>query len=241
MWDSPRILRGVANVLLIVALAMLLYSAGYWVTHAPLVAVKKIQISGDMKRVTPEQLRFIAEHELSGTFFTMDIDKTRAAFGKLPWVREAQVRRRWPDSLLITVDEHVALARWGENGLVDVRGEWFDAASGETLPVLYGPAGAQKEMSDMLTRLRQVFAVAGLKPVTIWLSDRRAWSVALDNGVRIELGRGSVEIRATRFATHWKGKLAALPFHIEYVDMRYPNGFAVRMPDYKGPPAQGQK
>ncbi|WP_229804512.1 cell division protein FtsQ/DivIB [Paludibacterium paludis] len=194
-----------------------------------------------MKRVTPEQLRFIAEHELSGTFFTLDIDKTRAAFGKLPWVRDAQVRRRWPDTLDIEVDEHVALARWGENGLVSVRGEWFDAASDEALPVLSGPAGSQKEMSLMLEKFREELGVSGLKPATVWLSDRRAWRLGLDNGIRLELGRGEVESRVARFASHWKETLAALPYHIEYVDMRYPNGFAVRMPDYRAPAASGKK
>lgn len=241
MWDNHRLLGRIASLLFLVSLSMLVYAGGFWVTHAPIFPVKRIEISGQMKRVTPEQLRFIAEHELSGTFFTLDIDKTRAAFGKLPWVRDAQVRRRWPDALIISVEEHVAVARWGENGLVDARGEWFDAASDQPLPVLEGPAGSQKDMSEMLVRLRQQLQGAGLAPARVWLSARRAWRVELDNGVRVELGRGDVETRAGRFATHWEKTLAALPFHIEYVDMRYPNGFAVRMPDYKAPPARDKQ
>jgi cell division protein FtsQ len=59
--------------------------------------------------------------------------------------------------------------------------------------------------------------------------------------VQVELGRGDVEKRAALFAAHWKGTLATLPYRIESVDMRYPNGFAVRMPDYKAPPAHVQK
>ncbi|VEB45745.1 Cell division protein FtsQ [Chromobacterium violaceum] len=149
--------------------------------------VKKIRIQGDMNRVTAEQLKFIAEHELSGTFFTLDIDKTRAAFGKLPWVRDAQVRRRWPDALDITVEEHVALARWGENGLVNTRGERFDAASDAKLPVFFGPAGAEKDMTAMLTQMRQSLQPSGLAPRELWLSSRRAWKVVLDNQLQLEL------------------------------------------------------
>jgi cell division protein FtsQ len=212
---------------------MLLYAGGFWLTHTPVFSIKKILISGQMKNVTPEQLQFIAEQELTGTFFSLDLNKTRAAFGKLPWVREAQVRRSWPATLEISVQEYVALARWGENGLVDVNGDWFDAASDKNLPVFYGPAGGQKDMANMLARLRQVLAPTGLTPVRLYLSARRAWSVELDNGVHLELGRGDVEQRAVRFASHWKGTLAKLPYHISYVDMRYPNGFAVRMPDYQ--------
>lgn len=239
MWDNHIALRRLANFLLLVSVSMLLYAVGYWLTHAPVFPVKKIRIGGQMTRVTPEQLKFIAEHELTGTFFTLDIDKTRAAFGKLPWVRDAQVRRDWPDTLQITIDEYVALARWGENGLVDVNGVWFDAASDQSLPVFYGPAGSQKDMAQMLVRLRRDFAVTGLAVVRMYLSDRRAWSVEFDNGVHVELGRGEVEKRALRFASHWKGTLATLPYSVSYVDMRYPNGFAVRMPGYQASqPAQ---
>ncbi|QEL57433.1 cell division protein FtsQ/DivIB [Chromobacterium paludis] len=241
MWDNHRLLRSLANLLLGASALMLLYAGGFWLTHAPVFPVKKIRIQGDMNRVTAEQLKFIAEHELSGTFFTLDIDKTRAAFGKLPWVRDAQVRRRWPDALDITVEEHAALARWGENGLVNTRGERFDAASDANLPVFYGPAGAEKDMTAMLTQLRQALQPSGLAPRELWLSSRRAWKVVLDNQLELELGRNDAVARAERFATYWKSELARLPYHIEYVDLRYPNGFAVRMPDYKAPPAKGHK
>jgi cell division protein FtsQ len=243
MWDNHIALRRLANVLLLASIGMLLYAGGFWVTHAPVFPVKKIRISGQMQRVTPEQLKFIAEHELSGSFFTLDIDKTRSAFSKLPWVEDAQVRRTWPDTLEISIDEYVALARWGEDGLVDVNGTWFDAASDQSdLPVFFGPAGAQKDMAQMYLQLKQAMLPSGLKIVRLLLSDRRAWSVELDNGVHIELGRGDVVHRAALFATHWKGTVAKLPYSVSYVDMRYPNGFAVRMPGYQDPQtAQGKK
>ena len=240
MWDNHIALRRLANLLLLAAFGMGLYTAGFWATHAPLFPVRKIRISGQLKYVTPEQLKFIAEHELTGTFFTLDIDRTRAAFGKLPWVRQAQVRRTWPDTLEISVSEYVALARWGENGLVDVNGAWFDAASDQALPMMIGPAGSQGEMARMLTRMRGDMAAAGVAPVRLMLSDRRAWSVELDNGVHVELGRGDVESRVVRFTTHWKGTLAKLPYAVSYVDMRYPNGFAVKMPGYKQPASAAQ-
>lgn len=238
MWDNHRALRSLANVLLLASLAMLLYAAGFWLVHAPWFPVRKIAIDGTLSRVTPEQLKYIAEHQLSGTFFTLDIDRTRAAFEKLPWVSEAQVRRSWPDTLEITVSEHQAQARWGENGLISSAGRWFDAASDQQLPLFYGPAGAEKEMSAMLAQLRQRLAPAGLSPRVLILTERRSWQVQLNNGVKLELGRGEVAARVERFTRHWRDTLAGLPYRIETVDLRYPNGFAVRMPDYKAAPAQ---
>jgi len=236
MWDNHKALRGLANLLLLASLAMLLYAGGMWLVNAPWFPVRKIAIDGQLQKVTPEQLKYIAEHQLSGTFFTLDIDKTRAAFEKLPWVSEAQVRRSWPDTLEITVAEHR-----GENGLISTAGRWFDAASDQELPVLYGPVGSEKEMSDTLLTLRQSLAPVGLIPAALTLTDRRSWQVQLSNGVRLELGRGDVAARVLRFARYWKNTLAGLPYRIEAVDLRYPNGFAARMPDYKAAPARANK
>jgi len=238
MWDNHKLLGGVASVLLWVSALLLVWAGVFWLIHSPLFPVKKISIEGRMARVTPVQLRYIAEHELRGTFFTLDIDATRQAFGKLPWVKEAQVRRRWPDQLDITVSEHKALARWGENGLVSTEGQWFDAASDQSLPVLSGPAGSEAEMARALERFTAVLAPTGLTPVRLRMNERRAWRIGLSNGVELELGRSDVDARLARFAQSWTTTLAALPYRIETVDLRYPNGYAVRMPDYKAPPAQ---
>ncbi|MEQ6291147.1 cell division protein FtsQ/DivIB [Vogesella sp. GCM10023246] len=241
MWDNHAVLRAVANLLLTASLLMLLYAGGFWLTHAPLFPVKRIHISGEVNKVTPVQLKYIAQNELTGTFFTLDIDKTRGAFEKLPWVRQVQVRRTWPDRLDIAVSEHVALARWGDSGLISTEGRWFDAASDQPLPVLFGPAATEKEMVKMLQAARQQLMPVRLQPARLWLSEREAWRMELDNGITLELGRGAVMERLARFALHWPRSLATLPYHITYVDLRYPNGFAVRMPDYKAPAVAGKK
>lgn len=241
MWDNHAVLRAIANLLLTASLLMLLYAGGYWLTHSPLFPVKRIHIGGQVTKVTPVQLKYIAQNELSGTFFTLDINQTRAAFEKLPWVRQIQVRRTWPDRLDITVSEHVAMARWGDQGLISTEGRWFDAASDQPLPVLFGPAASEKEMIGMLQAARQKLAGSGLQPARLWLSERRAWRMELDNGVTLELGRGAVMERLGRFALHWPHSLATLPYRVSYVDLRYPNGFAVRMPDYKAPPEAKNK
>lgn len=241
MWDNHAVLRALANFLLLAALMMVLYSGGVWLIHSPLFPVKRIHIGGQFAKVTPMQLKYIAKHELSGTFFTLDINKTRGAFQKLPWVREVQVRRTWPDRLEITISEHVALARWGESGLISTEGRWFDAASDQPLPVFYGPAGSEKEMVRALQMFEPVLKQAKLQPRQLWLSERRAWKMELDNGVMLELGRGPVKERLVRFAEYWPRSLAVLPYRIESIDLRYPNGFAVRMPDYKASAATANK
>ncbi len=233
MWDNHRLLRGVANLLLLASILTLLVAGAQWVVRSGLLPIRAVHIRSKLTHVTQEQLRYVAEHELKGSFLTVDITETRAAFEKLPWVRKVSVRRSWPDRLEIDVEEHQAAARWAENGLVNTYGEWFDAAFSQPLPLLAGPKGSEKEMLAAYLAFKQVLQPVGVLPEELKLSARRAWQVKLDNSVVLELGRQDIGLRVGRFAASWRDQLSRLPYKIEYVDLRYPNGFAVRMPDYK--------
>lgn len=233
MWDKPQLLLWLANLLTALALLLLFYSLLFLTVHSPLFPVKRIKVDGNLEHITREQLQYIVKNEVKGTFFTLDLDKTRQAFEKLPWVRKVEVRRRWPDKLEVNIEEHRAIARWGAAGLVNVHGERFDAASGEELPVLEGPEGTEKEMVDGLIALTAALQPIGRKPTHVWLSDRRAWRMQLDKQLIVEIGRDSARERVARFVNAYSHSLARLQQPFEYVDLRYPNGFAVRLPDYR--------
>jgi cell division protein FtsQ len=88
-------------------------------------------------------------------------------------------------------------------------------------------------MTAALTAFRRTLKPLTLAPKSITLSERRAWQVFLDNGIWLDLGRQDALPRLSKFANSWQNDLSRLPFRIEYVDLRYPNGLAVKMPDYK--------
>lgn len=195
MWDNHRLLRGVANLLLLASILTLLVAGAQWVVRSGLLPIRAVHIRSKLTHVTQEQLRYVAEHELKGSFLTVDITETRAAFEKLPWVRKVSVRRSWPDRLEIDVEEHQAAARWAENGLVNTYGEWFDAAFSQPLPLLAGPKGSEKEMLAAYLAFKQVLQPVGVLPEELKLSARRAWQVKLDNSVVLELGRQDIGLR----------------------------------------------
>ncbi|BCL76887.1 hypothetical protein JHS3_26230 [Jeongeupia sp. HS-3] len=235
MWDRPQLLLWFANLLTALAVLLLFYSLVFLVIHSPLFPVRQVKIDGELSHVTKEQLQYVIKNELKGTFFTLNLDKTRQAFEKLPWVREVNVRRRWPDRLEVNIEEQRAYARWGSIGLLNTHGERFDAASNEALPVLEGPEGTEKLMVEGYRMLKDAMAPLQKAPTHLWLSPRRAWRFQLDNGVIVEVGRDDAIERVRRFAVAYPNSLALIaekhPF--EYVDLRYPNGFAVRLPAYK--------
>ena len=63
---------------------------------------------------------------------------------------------------------------------------------------------------------------------------RRAWQVQFDHGPLLRLGRQDLDRRLQRFAGVVSTQLHGLLGHMQSVDMRYTNGFAVQWnPDYK--------
>jgi len=239
MWDRPAALLWVANLLYALAAVLLLYAVLFVVVHLPIFPLREIKVNGELQHVTREQLKLIVSRHLQGNFFTLDLEKTRDAFEKLPWIRNVSIRRRWPDRLEVSVEEHRELARWGNIALVNTYGELFHAASDRDLPVFYGPGDGVKEVAEYFKVYGELLQPTGLHVSQVALSPRRAWQIGTDSGMVIELGRERVQERLKKFAGVYRQTLGALSVQVRYADLRYPNGFAVRRP--QGQQEQGAR
>ena len=233
MWNNVLALTRIANTSLLFAIAVLLAALVWRIANIEMFAVRGIDVIGNVAHVTREQVRTIAVNELKGTFFTVDLRGAQAAFEKLPWVRRVDVRRRWPNRLEVVVEEHRELARWGNSALVNHHGEMFEGASNERLPVFEGPTGSQFEITRNYRRFNQSLALIGRQVRRVQVSDRRAWRLGLDDGTVIELGRDGVVERLRGFVTAYAHSVGELGAKTDYVDLRYSNGFAVRVREQK--------
>ena len=228
MWDNHHLLSGIATGLYAVAGLLLAYVIGVAVVRLPIFPIREVEVSGQIAHTTQNQVQQIVAHELKGNFFTLDLEQARAAFEKLPWVRRANVRRQWPDHLLVELEEQVAVARWRDSALVNPYAEVFQAASNDVLPVFVGPDGTAPEVYRHYQSFSRTLAPLGKRPRQIVLSDRGAWRVTLENGEVLELGREQMDERLQRFVAAYPRTLAQLSAMRLRIDLRYPNGFTVR-------------
>lgn len=241
MWDRPDILNGVASALFAAAILLAAYAAIHYVVRLPAFPVRELRVTGHIEHVTSEQIESVARREIRGTFFTLDLAATRAAFEKLPWVRKVQIRRQWPDRVEVAFEEHVPLARWGNEALVNTHAETFTAAYDGKLPVFIGPPGSAREIATQYAAFQQSLAAIGQVPVQVQVSARRAWQIKLESGLRLELGREKMHARLERFVAVYDRTLAPLQRRLDYVDLRYPNGFAVRIPELRNQPVEPRR
>lgn len=229
-------LNQVARVLTWGALALLAYGIVSWMAAQPWFALRSIEVKTPVTHVTQAQIRLVAERQVYGTFFTVDLDAVRDSLEKLPWVREARVERRWPDTLVVSLAEHIPLARWNDDALVSVAGDVFVAAASARLPRLSGPEDSSDEVVGAYRRYQAALAPLGMRISELRLSPRRAWRIRLDNGMWLALGREQTDARLARFVALYPRLFGAQPAPAaplavpDTVDLRYPDGFAVRMP-----------
>lgn len=228
MWHKPRLMNWISNLIFSVAALTLMYAAVFVVVHLPIFPIERVKLVRPLQHVTQEQVEFVLKNEMRGNFFTVNLDQMVSSFEKLPWVEEVSLRRRWPNVLEIVLVEHEPLARWGDSALLDSKGMRFSAASSEKLPIFHGENGMEAEMIDGYRRFSASLINTGHEVDEMWLTDRRAWTVKLDNGLVMQLGREEVDQRLERFVEVFDRTLSTLP-KLDYVDLRYPNGFAVRM------------
>ncbi len=232
MWDNPQLLRGTANALFGASLLLVLYGAAHYVLHLPLFAVEQVRLTQVPKEVAQEQVLAVLRSELRGNFFTADLEHTRRALEQLPWVRSVNVRRHFPGRLDVELEEHVAMARWNGEALVNTYGEVFSAETDKVLPNFIGQPGASAEVAQMYAAFGKQLAALKLDIAQISLSPRHAWELRLQNGLVLELGREQMDQRLARFVDVYPYSLAALPLPANYVDLRYRNGFAAYLPRF---------
>ena len=230
-------MNSMSNGLILFVLTLCAFFALRALVRSPAFPLRVIQISGDARHVGYDDVAKALDGRLSGTFFTLDLDSVRGMFETIPWVRRAEVRRRWPDRLEIVIEEHRPLARWGslaDARLVNVNGELFSGRTTAELPVFGGPSGSEREVAKAFAQYRELLAPIGLEPREVVLSARYAWHLKLSNGLSVQLGRDSdkelASNRLSRFVEVYPRTLARLSRRLDYVDLRYPNGFALRVP-----------
>ncbi len=193
--------------------------------------IESIELRGRFQRVSPAEVeRTVRARVENMGIVSVKLDAVRRSIEQIPWVASAQVARSWPRGIAIAVTEQVPAARWGTNGLLNTRGELFISEAKHIppeLPQLSGPPDTQAEVARRYFAVQGRLIEAGMRLTAMRLDERGAWQLDIDNGVTVRLGRRQVDERFERFVATALKLVGQRATDINYVDMRYTNGFAV--------------
>jgi cell division protein FtsQ len=251
VWDNPRLLDATARVLVALAVLIFAYCALQLLLRSPLFPLRDVVLLAEPRNASRVEIANALEG-VGGNFFAADLAEVRARLERVGWVRSVEARRVWPDRIEVRLEEHVAFARWAGGGLVNRHGEPFSAPLEDEeqarLPLLAGPAGTEGELARRHRVFSGLLAPLGLAPehgalVSLVLTPRHAWRLRLSGGLELELGRDGaepVEARLARFVAAYPESIGRLPRAgsgaepPRHVDLRYPNGFALRVAGWRG-------
>lgn len=238
-----KLMNTAASVVFAACGVLLVAAMGWWALRHQVFAIGGITVTGDTTHNSAAMLRANVAPRLAGNFLTVDLKRAKAVFESVPWVRQAVVHRQFPNRLRVQLQEHVAVAFWGpesESKLVNSFGEVFEANVGDVeqddMPRLTAPDPASApQVLAMYRALKPLFEPLDLSVEHLTLTGRGSWTLALDTGAVVELGRGAqdeVVARSQRFAqslTQVTSKYGRRPEALVSADLRHGDGYAVKL------------
>ena len=191
--------------------------------------MRRLAVTGEFRQVDEAAVRVAVLPHVQRGFFAVDLDGVRDDVAALPWVERVEVRKRWPDRLEVHLSEHTPVARWADGRMLSEDGLLFAAApgAGAGLPLFDGPEARVGELMSFHSLARPLFLPLGLQVEQVRLSARGSWELVLDDGTRIEAGRGDPQARLARFARMFPQLRRDPSRRVARADLRYTNGFAI--------------
>ncbi|MBF6624818.1 MAG: cell division protein FtsQ/DivIB [Pseudomonas stutzeri] len=216
--------------LLLVVLAVGIYELGERLAPYADRPISKVSVRGDLTYVDQLTVQERMAPFVEASFFKVDLDALRHDLEQMPWIAHVEVRRVWPDQVTVRLEEHLPIARWGDEALLNNSGQAFtpsDLARYEHLPQLHGPKRAQQRVMQQYQMLSQMLRPLGFSIERLELRARGSWFVTTDQGIELSLGRDQIIEKMRRFTAIYQQTLAQESEKIARIDLRYANGLAV--------------
>lgn len=213
----------------LVLLASLFFIVNHFKT-ANYFPIKTVKIVG-VQHIEREAIQQLLTPMVKKSFFAVDVSAIKERLLQIPWTSQVVVRRIWPNELVIMITERNPIARWNENSLLSTTGELFSPPENtipEGLPVFVGPLGQQIFMLENHAKLNSILKPLHFKITRLELSPTMAWNITLDNGMKLSVGSKDILTRLSHFVKVYPKIIGARAADVEYIDLRYTNGLAVR-------------
>lgn len=192
--------------------------------------IKEVKIAG-LEHIDHQEVQHLLRPLVTKGFFTVDVDLIKERLTHFSWVSEAYVRRIWPNQIVIQVIEKKPIASWNHAGLLTTSGEIFSPnqdSNPKDLPMFVGPEGEHMQMLNYYLKMTTLLEPLQFKIVSLELKPELTWQVTLSNGIKLNMGYKDVLTRISHFVKVYPQIVGNRGKDVDYVDLRYANGFAVR-------------
>lgn len=202
-----------------------------WIFFSPARVLTEAQLNGELERVSSETVQKIVQPYIGESFWRVDLEKLHADLLRLEWVYKAEVKRRWPNKVIMTIEEQKPVARWGEDGLLNQSGDIFyphDIAPFKDWVALEGnPLQSRQLLHDLVT-FQATFKSLNWTIDALKQQPDGSWSIHFLSGVTVLLDSEDWQAKLSRFTRALPKTKQALRKFAQVFDLRYSNGFVIK-------------
>ncbi len=235
---DPRLRLGLGLVGLLILLGMGTVLVTDRLYNQEQFKIQKITLTGDAAHVDREGLRASVVKLLEGNYFSIDSAHIVEVISKLPWVETVRLRRQWPDTLMIDIEEYQPIAHWGDEQWLTTTGKLVSLplAKNVVLPQLDGPLNSVERVWETYQRWSGLFAENGISLRKMKLSRQHLYKLNLEytsrrpgapRGFEMILTESNADQQLKTFLSSRRQALIEFPWLIKTVDLRYTSGFSI--------------
>jgi len=248
LWNYPDRMQKLSRFLIRCFLSIACLGILVWLSQRPVFVLRQVVIEPvvgqTLKHINKPVVKQQVLETVQGNFFSVRLEDVKRGFESMPWVRHANVRRVWPNGLIVSIEEQKPFGTWGgadSHILMNIHGELFagrisDVGDGIQLIDFNGPEDASKEVMRLYEKANAWFKPWDAEVKNLTLSERYAWHVKLSNGMKVEFGRDEessdktlTEDRVARLFKYWPQVQERWANRVDAIDLRYANGFVVHL------------
>ncbi len=210
----------------------------------PTLEIRELVVTGEKDERAINDVRQAVESELDGSFFSQDLERIKAAVERLTWVKSVTVTRLWPNSVDVTVTRLEPVARWEDGRLVSEQGVVYvplveEAEKTKALPLIVADTSMfASDAVKFLPKFEAIAQKANAHVHAIAVTYRGSWAVTLAMPkaatLRVELGRATesdvIFDRLNLVLENYARLCETMTSCPSFIDARYENAFAVRLP-----------
>jgi cell division protein FtsQ len=228
----------IAGIIFLLILLCLVIKGDLLINHflsqSNALPVKAVQIDGAFRQLTKKGIADVTGRVCAGrNIATLDVNILKQELMKNPWVAQVTIKKKMPDTLVLSVIEHVPAAYWNDAGIYDAKTKsiFYPDLTQFSQPLVKLGAFRDNLCNDVYESAVSFVRVMNNSPyqmVELYLDNVRCYTITLDNGTKLILGRSQKEgiERLKRFLRSFRYSGLNID-DVEYVDLRYDVGFAV--------------
>jgi cell division protein FtsQ len=223
-------IKTLVKIFIFAVLSIALFWGVSTLKNAEYFPIRDVKLFG-VQHLNHQEVQTLLSPFVNNGFFAVDVERVKEQLLQLPWVDQVMVRRVWPDQVSITINEKTPIALWNGVSLLSSHGDLFSPAAATyptALPQLIGPAGEQIMMAQYYSKMADLLAPLHFKITQLQLTPAMAWRLTLTGGIKLNIGHKDVLTRLRHFVKVYPRIIGNRIADVEYIDLRYPNGMAVR-------------